>query len=249
MPSLRGVASNAHLSKRFFTSYSTSGGARWAFFAVFILVVLCAVIGTIRVNRRRSKQGMQPIYGTRWMTPPSYIQSQTQYNQPGQRNDPEVPGSYVPTYTATANDNDMGFYDNNGEFHANPNAKSSVAFPDQAHHRQSSLADGAPVNDLPLTANGHLDANNDASNAVHDDEDDDMFRRPIGPPPTTAPATGSSAGMPGGFATSPELEAHNDFARPAGGPPSGFTEGSSRGLESLPSFTEGANPPELKGKR
>lgn len=248
MPSIRDVASHAYLSKRYYVPYSTSGGARWAFFAVFILVIVCAIIGTIRVNRRRSKRGMQPIYGTRWMTPPSYIQSQSQYDQPNQRNDPDMPATYVPTYTATANDNDMGFYDNNGEFHANPNAKSSLAFPDQAHHRLGSNADGTPLSDLPPHPSQHNRDNNDASDAVHDDEDDDMFRRPSGPPPTTALAAGATVGMPGEFSSGSPANAHNDFA-PPDGPPPAVTEGSSRGLESLPSFSEGPNPPELRGKR
>ena len=59
-----------------------SGGARWAFFAIFIVLILIVIFGTLRVNKKRSRQGVQPLYGTRWMTPPSYRQSQTQYDQP-----------------------------------------------------------------------------------------------------------------------------------------------------------------------
>ena len=80
-------------------------------------------------GQEKARQGLQPVYGTRWMTPPSYGQSQHQYDQPDHRRDPDLPSAYVPTYTATANEYDMGYYDANGVFHANPNAKSPIPQP------------------------------------------------------------------------------------------------------------------------
>ena len=93
-------------------------------FAIFVILIIIVLLGTLRVNKKRARQGLQPVYGTRWMTPPSYGQSQHQYDQPDHRRDPDLPSAYVPTYTATANEYDMGYYDANGVFHANPNAKS-----------------------------------------------------------------------------------------------------------------------------
>lgn len=148
------------------------GGARWAFFAIFLIVVAVMVLGAIRVNKKRTAQGIQPIYGTRWMTPPSYLQSQGQYNQPT-RTEPGMPNAYVPTYTQTANDGDMGYYAADGTFHPNPNAK-GPAFPDNVHQRLTTNADGQPI----------LDFNNSGNTVVNDEHDLD-FTRPTGPPPSS----------------------------------------------------------------
>lgn len=174
--------SHLDLQTRSYYTGDWSGGARWAFFAIFIVLILIVVVGTLRINRARSRQGIEPIYGTRWMTPPSYFQSQDQYNQPTRR-DPDVPNVYVPAYTATANDTDMGFYDAQGNFHANPNSK-GPAYPEASHPRSTSNADGIPLDNYNHTGTGTLT-----------DEHDDMFyRRPSGPPParTTQTTTNSS---------------------------------------------------------
>lgn len=214
-----------HLHKRDWgdDSWSTSGGARWAFFAIFFVLVILVIVGTIRVNKKRTQRGVQPIYGTRWMTPPSYRQSQHQYNQPNGR-DPDDPQTYVPTYTATANEYDMGFYDNSGNFHPNPNAKSGMTpqFPESVHHRQYSTTDAEPVSaDIPHNNTGAFTVDDD------DIDDHDMFARPTGPPPTTrpTPANEISSQLPGSF-------------EPPSGPPPGAEpiEGSSRELDSVPSI-------------
>lgn len=167
MPSL------SKLEERLFYEGDWSGGARWAFFAIFIILILIVVIGTLRINKARSRQGIEPMYGTRWMTPPSYYQSQDQYNQPTRR-DPDMPNVYVPTYTETANDTDMGYYDAYGNFHANPNSK-GPAFPELTHQRTTSNADGIPLTEL----------NNTGGGTVNDEHDDLFYRRPSGPPPPT----------------------------------------------------------------
>lgn len=238
----------------------SSGGARWAFFAIFIVLLAVLAIGTIRVNRKRSQNGTQPIYGTRWLTPPLYRQSETIHNPGG--SDPAT-GTYVPTYTATANELDMGYYDNSGEYHANPNVKlSNLANPissvPPAHHRQVSDGELGPATEIT------------------DDLSDEMFRRPTGTlprAPTGLPnITGTiyspPAGPPPGSAAvqdSPTLPT-TDSSLPTGeysppsGPPAGYsppsappanypTEGSSLdNTESLPSFSEGKNPPVVREK-
>lgn len=135
--------------------WSNSGSARWAFFAIFIALIILVVVGTLRVNKKRSRQGVQPIYGTRWLTPPSYGQSQTVYNT---RNEPDITTNYVPTYTERAAETDMGYYDNQGTFHANPNAKAPIP---EAHVRSTSASEG-----VPLATFSSIDG-------------DDFYRRPV----------------------------------------------------------------------
>lgn len=148
------------------------GGARWAFFAIFLVLIIIVIVGTLRINRKRTRQGIQPIFGTRWMTPPSYLQSQGQYNQPTRR-DPDMPHAYVPTYSERANDNDMGYYDASGMFHPNPNAKGPL-LPDAVHQRSTSNADGIPLADYDHTGQ--------SAPGTVTDEYDDLFRRPSHPP-------------------------------------------------------------------
>lgn len=226
--------------------WAGAGGARWAFFAIFIVLILIIVMGTLKVNKRRTQHGVQPIYGTRWMTPPSYLQSQNQYNQLSGR-DPEMPSSYVPAYSATANEYDMGYYDRNGEFHPNPNAKSSgplsnssPQYPEQAHHRQSGTSDGSPIN--PTVPNNNNNNNTLDTHLEANEEDGDLFRPPHGPPPQRSQATQAmqtttevSSSMPGAF------ENHSTPPPKA----DDIAEGSSTGLESLPPFSEVSDPKTL----
>ncbi|ODV81171.1 uncharacterized protein CANTADRAFT_25396 [Suhomyces tanzawaensis NRRL Y-17324] len=219
-----------------------SGSAKWAFFAILIVLIIVVILGTLRVNKRRSKFGAQPLYGTRWMTPPLYRQSQTQYNQPNRR-DPELPSAYVPTYTATANETDMGYYDAHGEFHPNPNAKSATVIPPpEAHHRQNSTtSNGVPINNN-FTGGTVTD---EVGHDRHDDDGfDDMFRPPTTAPPTTTTPTYNFMLRPQGEAT--ENVSQEEYDRPDGPPPA--REGSSSQSESLPSFTEGKSPPKVSEK-
>ncbi|QID83336.1 resistance to congo red [Saccharomyces pastorianus] len=80
---------------------------------------------TALLNKRRRRIGRAPIRGTAWLTPPSYRQSQQQ--QTGTRQQPA--DDYVPEYTETANEHDLGYYDERGEFH--PNDKVAPAPPVQ----------------------------------------------------------------------------------------------------------------------
>lgn len=190
-------------AKRYYSYGSDwSGGARWAFFAIFIVLIIIVVFGTMRINRARTRQGRDPIYGTRWMTPPSYFQSQDQYNQPT-RGDPDMPNAYVPTYTETANDNDMGYYDQAGNFHENPNAKGPL-MPEQAHQRTTSYADGVPLSDYNAGSPGAAVSDHDA-----------FYRRPSGQPPAVS-TTGDSDPV---YQPPPGPPPGEDYARPLGQPP------------------------------
>lgn len=113
MPSL-------HFEKRdsWCFGYSCSSSwawGRWILFVLLIVGLLALVLSAFRINRRRGLQGVQPIRGTAWITPPSY--------QHAARQDP-----YVPAYTQEANDNDMGYYDNQGVFHVNNKAKEAPSY-------------------------------------------------------------------------------------------------------------------------
>ncbi|CAG62778.1 uncharacterized protein GVI51_M10417 [Nakaseomyces glabratus] len=91
---------------------------RWILFVIFVVGILLMTLLTFRINRRRTATGRAPIYGTAWMTPPSYRQSERDYNHT--QNYVE---EYVPTYTETTNANDLGYYDANGVFHKNAKAE------------------------------------------------------------------------------------------------------------------------------
>lgn len=221
MPALLHISD---MEKRYYYSSGSwgGGGARWAFFAIFIAVIIIVILGTFRANKKRTARGVGPIYGTRWMTPPSYLQSQNQYNQPNGR-DGDLPSAYVPTYTARATEYDMGYYDESGNFHSNPNAKSSmpgmsesdnVTAPEQAHQRTTSTSDGAPLsNGAPL--NGGITFTDENHAGQRNSEDSlDLYRRPhgapaptlepsardaspeYGPPPSPPPDMGSSRNSP-----------------------------------------------------
>lgn len=94
---------------------STWQWGRWILFILFIVGFFAVFIFTVTTNRRRRYNGQAPIRGTAWMTPPSYRQSEQQYHGNTQR----VVEDYVPEYTEEANINDLGYYDERGDFHAN----------------------------------------------------------------------------------------------------------------------------------
>ncbi|KAI5965140.1 uncharacterized protein KGF55_001360 [Candida pseudojiufengensis] len=158
--------------------WENSGTARWAFFAIFIVLVIIVILGTIRVNKKRSQHGQQPLYGTRWMTPPSYRQSQNQYDQPDHVRDPDLPSAYVPTYTAQANEYDMGYYDSSGTFIANPNAKHALQHPPQTHQRNISRNSNTNIAATNLPTDIHNNENNN-------EDDIGDISRPNGPPPSS----------------------------------------------------------------
>lgn len=170
------------LSKRYYYSTDWSSGARWAFFALFLVAIALAIIGTLRVNKARRRKGVAPIYGTSWMTPPAYrANNDTSNNQE----------NYVPTYTATANDADMGYYDQQGNFHQNPNVK-TPDLPQEAHYRTGSMSYNEPTYNMSMdgynTAPQMYTNMNSATN---------NYPSPPGPPPTAplnTPPVGSSSG-------------------------------------------------------
>ncbi|CAB4253160.1 similar to Saccharomyces cerevisiae YDR003W RCR2 Vacuolar protein that presumably functions within the endosomal-vacuolar trafficking pathway [Maudiozyma barnettii] len=94
---------------------STWRWGRWILFVIFVAFILILVIATARANRRRYVRGVAPIRGTSWLTPPSYRQSENTYVGTSQR----AVVDYVPEYTEEANENDLGYYDERGEFHTN----------------------------------------------------------------------------------------------------------------------------------
>jgi hypothetical protein len=200
--------------------WTSSGGARWAFFAIFIVFIIIVVLGTLRVNKKRTQHGVQPLYGTRWMTPPSYMQSQHQQNR--QNRDPEG-STYVPTYTAEPNTVvDMGYYDANGEFHAAKQSSVSgptftglgsgtdLPQPPSTHNRQQSGSDGVALGPVPPIS-PHAAGTDDGPHSI----DEDSLGPPPGPPPPlhldTPPVhTFDSFSHP--------LYDEDDFRRPSGPP-------------------------------
>lgn len=96
--------------------------ARWILLVFFLVAFGALVFIAIRINMRRSLRGQSMIRGTGWFTPPSYRQSERQYNggagSAGRREE-----EYVPVYTERANEQDLGYYDNDGVFHVNSKAE------------------------------------------------------------------------------------------------------------------------------
>ncbi|CEP63943.1 resistance to Congo red protein LALA0_S09e05974g [Lachancea lanzarotensis] len=95
--------------------------ARWVLVVFFVFALAALGLTAIRINGRRMKLGQRPIIGTAWFTPPSYRQSERQYRGSTQ--------DYVPPYTETANENDMGYYDNEGNFHLSSKVENATPPP------------------------------------------------------------------------------------------------------------------------
>ncbi|CCF57068.1 hypothetical protein KAFR_0C00730 [Kazachstania africana CBS 2517] len=112
------------------------------------------LFGTIITNRKRYRLGQAPIRGTSWLTPPSYRQSQRQYNEGDNHID------YVPEYTETANVHDLGYFDERGEFHMNdkvertnpgPVNTSTLSDSSLEHPRPAVVRDDDSSDDLQFT--------------------------------------------------------------------------------------------------
>lgn len=197
----------------------STGNARWAFFAIFIVIIIVIAIATVRANKKRSRHGVAPIYGTRWMTPPSYRQSQTQSGENTQRG-PDIPSSYVPAYSAEATNLDMGHYDNLGKFHANPRVNDpNTPIPEQAHHHANSIGTSpAPATNLSHVVSDEDDPTRREHHSI-------FFNRPRGPPPPSSDSNTTFAPPPG---PPPPSDSNTTFAPPPGPPPS-----HSRGVDSI----------------
>lgn len=163
-------------------NFDSSSGwlwGRWILFVIFVICIIAVGLGTARINRRRRAMGEAPIRGTAWMTPPSYRQSQRQYNGP------EGSEDYVPQYTATANDQDLGYYDEHGEFHLN--AKAEAQAPPTL--TRETVSDSSESLERPRAA---------VTRDSYSEDFDQEFRRYVPPPPPSEPST-AQPNMPGGF--------------------------------------------------
>ncbi|QLQ80360.1 hypothetical protein HG537_0D03610 [Torulaspora globosa] len=160
-------------------NFDSSSGwvwGRWILFVIFVICIIAVGLGTARINRRRRDLGQAPIRGTAWMTPPTYRQSQRQYNGPA-----EGSVDYVPQYTATANDQDLGYYDEYGEFHLNAKAEGQAP-----PTLRETVSDSSESLERPRAA------------VTRDSSDfDQEFRRYVPPPSSEPPMT--QLNMPGGF--------------------------------------------------
>lgn len=83
-------------------------------FGCFVGLPVIAMAVACCITALRVRAGRRPVYGTTWLMPPSYRQSQQQQHT----NRGEEPDEYVPTYSEQPNENvDLGYYDERGEFH------------------------------------------------------------------------------------------------------------------------------------
>ncbi|CCK72200.1 resistance to Congo red protein KNAG_0J01190 [Huiozyma naganishii CBS 8797] len=126
-----------------FNSSSWQWG-RWVLFVIFLFAMIVLVFFTLTTNRRRRQMGRAPIRGTAWMTPPSYRQSERQY----QGNSQGYVVDYVPEYSAETNENDLGYYDERGEFH--PNGKTEYISPPPLEGSPDTSGAGTASPGVPL---------------------------------------------------------------------------------------------------
>ncbi|CDO94857.1 unnamed protein product [Kluyveromyces dobzhanskii CBS 2104] len=159
---------------------------RWLLFGLLIVMVLAMVFS---LNARRRRRGSQPIVGTSWLAPPpSYGQSsrnEANYNP----NNPQMTQQPLPLYSENVNQNDMGYYDNEGKFiPTSPQNAYYEGFPLNQQQQQQQQQQGSstsntatPVvrDDVTGDNNVHLDRPDPAvtSNTTHE--------RPSGPAHTT----------------------------------------------------------------
>lgn len=161
--------------------YSTTSW-EWGRWLLFILCIAFILFNIFLANSWRRKRGRNPIVGTSWLAPPpSYGQSQRQYNNPIDENP-------VPQYSERLNENDAGYFDNEGKFHPSaPNTSTTVAMPAAAatagprsppdmHPQQTSAS--------PLTTSTSASTSTSTSNSSSSSSI--QFTRPSVPPPSAA---------------------------------------------------------------
>ncbi|ANB15216.1 Rcr2p [Sugiyamaella lignohabitans] len=81
---------------------------RWVLLAAIIVVFIILALLMRAYSSRRVRSGKAPVAGTGWMVPPSYYQSQQQYDNQG----PPA----APPYNPNLGHGDAGYYDNQGNF-------------------------------------------------------------------------------------------------------------------------------------
>lgn len=105
-------------------------------------------------SRRRARQGRQALYGTGWMVPPSYHQSQQQYDQQAYGGSAPAP----PYMAGDTTGHQQGYYDTNGNwvptvrqndnnnsnFHSGPDYEYAQAAEDQARAQGQQNTNYAP---------------------------------------------------------------------------------------------------------
>lgn len=107
-----------------YTSYNPWKWQKWSLFAIFIVLLILVLVATLRANYNRIRHGRLPIRGTGWFTPPSYQQSEREYNHDdgmhvNRHNNRRQREENIPKYTEEVGEHDLGFYDPDGKFHPN----------------------------------------------------------------------------------------------------------------------------------
>ncbi|SCV00649.1 LAME_0G11122g1_1 [Lachancea meyersii CBS 8951] len=192
------------LDKRYVYYGDSNGSSGWIWgrWLLFIVLAIVILLWVFLINMRRRKNGVSPMRGTAWLAPPSYGVSQNQYNMPAGQNP-------VPEYSATANVNDAGYFDQNGKFHRTPQGPNEAQGPEGPQGPQGPQGpnDGnySPSHPEPaVIRDGRYPDVSDEQESIT------QFQRPNVPPPTNA-ATQSDSHVTG--SSEPE------FQRPTGPPP------------------------------
>ncbi|SCU88843.1 LAFA_0E14840g1_1 [Lachancea sp. 'fantastica'] len=190
------------LNKRYVTYYDNSYNGSWVWgrWLLFIVLAVAVVLWVFMINVRRRRNGVSPIRGTAWLAPPSYGVSQNQYNLPTDQNP-------VPEYSATANVNDAGYFDQNGKFHrTHPGPNDPQPQQEYGNGSQPSQPPPAVVRDDDYYSEDQPRPEQDFQS---------QFQRPNVPPPAANVVTD----ITGSTTTTTTAPTESPYQRPAGPPP------------------------------
>lgn len=84
---------------------------RWILMGCLIALGIAMLVFVRWFSGQKVRHGQQPLPMTGWMVPPSYYQSQQQYNQPTNGDGPALP-----LYNQQPGADDAGYYDSHGNF-------------------------------------------------------------------------------------------------------------------------------------
>lgn len=209
---------------------STWTWARWILFVLFLVGLALIIFSACRINKKRVSEGRGPIRGTAWMTPPSYYQSQQNTQNP----------PFVPQYTATTNDNDMGYYDAHGNFVPNPKLREAYQMgPGPGYNGMAYVPMNSPMgmgnppmgpvipDQTGATIQSHgpnPNINPNQTFAPPPGPPPSMAQSPLGPPPPALADTHTGSANSGAHVDNPASSGQQTgdslYQRPEGPPPS-----------------------------
>lgn len=164
---------------------------------MFILSLLLMCMS----SRRRARHGRQPIYGTAWMIPPTYHQSQQEYSQQSYGGAPAAPPYGASGYPVE----NPGHYDTHGNWVPAYNGGAAPGgYGDASMNGGVSQHNSGPVQQPPQTQQAQYEYNNgnennyDNNTSTHNtgnanEVSEHTYAPPPGPPPMYGGSSSSEA--------------------------------------------------------